>query len=172
MHRTGLLHHWLQQNHDRLAQKAGFPQAALNEIHGAWGECVVSCLVLRYNPSCMCVLLPSLIRCVSRRGQQEPCADDGRGPSPRPVCLGGSLGGAWYLLAVVVPSPRGCVPIAAPYGSTKAHGILYGSTKGFVSYGGFTHVGFPLRTSVSLPTLHLPAFPFPSATHSVEVHRT
>jgi hypothetical protein len=23
--------------------------------------------------------------------------------------------------------------------------ILYGSTKGFVSYGGFTHVGFPLR---------------------------
>eukprot|EP00746_Dinoflagellata_sp_MGD_P163729 gnl/MRDRNA2_/MRDRNA2_91923_c0_seq1.p1 gnl/MRDRNA2_/MRDRNA2_91923_c0~~gnl/MRDRNA2_/MRDRNA2_91923_c0_seq1.p1 ORF type:complete len:374 (+),score=78.60 gnl/MRDRNA2_/MRDRNA2_91923_c0_seq1:110-1123(+) len=34
----GLLHHWLQQNHDRLAQKAGFPQAKLNEIHGAWGD--------------------------------------------------------------------------------------------------------------------------------------
>ena len=30
--------HWLQQNHDRLAQKAGFPQAQLNEIHGAWGD--------------------------------------------------------------------------------------------------------------------------------------
>ena len=28
----------LQQNHDRLAQKAGFPQTALNEIHGAWGD--------------------------------------------------------------------------------------------------------------------------------------
>ena len=26
----------LQQNHDRLAQKAGFPQTKLNEIHGAW----------------------------------------------------------------------------------------------------------------------------------------
>jgi len=34
----GFLHHWLQQNHDRLAQKAGFPQAKLNEIHGAWGD--------------------------------------------------------------------------------------------------------------------------------------
>ncbi len=32
--------------------------------------------------------------------------------------------------------------------------IVYGSTKGFVSYGGFTLVGFPLRTSVSLPPLY------------------
>eukprot|EP00961_Rhodomonas_salina_P112301 1511445-Rhodomonas_salina.1 len=30
----GLVHHWVQQNHDRLAQKAGFPQERLNEIHG------------------------------------------------------------------------------------------------------------------------------------------
>lgn len=34
----GLVQHWLQQNHDRLAQKAGFPQEKLNEIHGAWGD--------------------------------------------------------------------------------------------------------------------------------------
>ena len=34
----GHVKHWLQQNHDRLAQKAGFPQAQLNEIHGAWGD--------------------------------------------------------------------------------------------------------------------------------------
>lgn len=33
--RKKLLQHWLQQNHDRLAQKAGFPQTSLNEIHGA-----------------------------------------------------------------------------------------------------------------------------------------
>ena len=32
--------------------------------------------------------------------------------------------------------------------------IVYGSTKGFVSYGGFTHVRFPLRTSVSPPALY------------------
>jgi hypothetical protein len=36
LYREKLLHHWLQQNHDGLAQKANFPQHALNEIHGAW----------------------------------------------------------------------------------------------------------------------------------------
>ena len=29
---------WVQQNHDRLSQKAGFPQEKLNEINGAWGD--------------------------------------------------------------------------------------------------------------------------------------
>jgi hypothetical protein len=38
--------------------------------------------------------------------------------------------------------------------SPRLHCIVYGTTKGFVSYGGFTHVGFPLRTSVSPPTLY------------------
>jgi hypothetical protein len=32
---AGLLKHWIQQNHDSLPQKAGFPQHALNEIHGS-----------------------------------------------------------------------------------------------------------------------------------------
>jgi NAD-dependent SIR2 family protein deacetylase len=36
--RKGLAQYWLQQNHDRLAQKAGWPQERLNEIHGAWGD--------------------------------------------------------------------------------------------------------------------------------------
>lgn len=36
MHRALLLKHWIQQNHDGLPQKAGYPQHALNEIHGAW----------------------------------------------------------------------------------------------------------------------------------------
>lgn len=31
-----LVHHWIQQNHDGLPQKAGFPQGELNEIHGSW----------------------------------------------------------------------------------------------------------------------------------------
>lgn len=34
----GLIGNWVQQNHDRLAQKAGVPQARINEIHGAWGD--------------------------------------------------------------------------------------------------------------------------------------
>jgi hypothetical protein len=31
-----MLPHWVQQNHDGLPQKAGFPQHCINEIHGAW----------------------------------------------------------------------------------------------------------------------------------------
>mmetsp|Transcript_52595 Transcript_52595/g.125612 ORF Transcript_52595/g.125612 Transcript_52595/m.125612 type:complete len:670 (+) Transcript_52595:93-2102(+) len=34
--REGLLHGWVQQNHDGLPQKAGFPQERINEIHGSW----------------------------------------------------------------------------------------------------------------------------------------
>lgn len=37
MHKQGYLQGGLvQQNHDGLPQKAGFPQEAINEIHGAW----------------------------------------------------------------------------------------------------------------------------------------
>lgn len=36
-HAAGLLAGgWVQQNHDGLPQKAGLPQEAINEIHGAW----------------------------------------------------------------------------------------------------------------------------------------
>jgi NAD-dependent histone deacetylase SIR2 len=31
-----LVHEWVQQNHDGLAQKAGYPFERLNEIHGSW----------------------------------------------------------------------------------------------------------------------------------------
>jgi len=34
--RNGHLQNWIQQNHDGLPQKAGFPQECINEIHGAW----------------------------------------------------------------------------------------------------------------------------------------
>lgn len=33
---AGLLHGWVQQNHDGLPQKAGYPQEAICEIHGSW----------------------------------------------------------------------------------------------------------------------------------------
>lgn len=35
LHGAGLLKHWVQQNHDSLPQKAGYPQHCLNEIHGS-----------------------------------------------------------------------------------------------------------------------------------------
>ena len=34
--KNGLIHGWVQQNHDGLPQKAGFPQEDINEIHGSW----------------------------------------------------------------------------------------------------------------------------------------
>jgi len=34
--REGIVHSWVQQNHDGLPQKAGFPQEGINEIHGSW----------------------------------------------------------------------------------------------------------------------------------------
>jgi len=36
MERSGYLHYYVQQNHDGLPQKSGFPQEKINEIHGAW----------------------------------------------------------------------------------------------------------------------------------------
>ncbi|CAE7413447.1 Sirt6 [Symbiodinium sp. CCMP2456] len=36
--KSGSLKHWVQQNHDGLPQKAGFPQKDINEIHGAWWD--------------------------------------------------------------------------------------------------------------------------------------
>lgn len=38
MHAAGMLKHWVQQNHDGLPQKAGFPQYDVNEVHGAWWD--------------------------------------------------------------------------------------------------------------------------------------
>ena len=37
LHRdNGLVHGWIQQNHDGLPQKAGWPQEDIVEIHGSW----------------------------------------------------------------------------------------------------------------------------------------
>jgi len=36
LHCAGHVKRWIQQNHDGLPQKAGCPQHAINEIHGAW----------------------------------------------------------------------------------------------------------------------------------------
>jgi hypothetical protein len=44
--------------------------------------------------------------------------------------------------------------------SSKGYGMVV-LPKGFVSYGSFTHVGFPFRTSVSPPTLYLSSLQLP-----------
>jgi len=49
LQKAGLIHSWIQQNHDGLPQKAGYPQHAINEIHGAWFD--PSNPVIRYSGS-------------------------------------------------------------------------------------------------------------------------
>jgi hypothetical protein len=36
LYHSNFVKYWIQQNHDGLPQKAGLPQHAINEIHGAW----------------------------------------------------------------------------------------------------------------------------------------
>mmetsp|Transcript_32200 Transcript_32200/g.62982 ORF Transcript_32200/g.62982 Transcript_32200/m.62982 type:complete len:589 (+) Transcript_32200:70-1836(+) len=62
----GLVHQWIQQNHDGLPQKAGCPQAILNEIHGAW-----------YDPSNPVVPMSGNLRgdLFERLLRWEQCAD-------------------------------------------------------------------------------------------------
>ena len=38
MAKKGYAKHWLQQNHDGLAHKAGCPDHMINEIHGSWHD--------------------------------------------------------------------------------------------------------------------------------------
>ena len=41
MGEEGYLDHWVEQNHDCLALKAGMDPSALNEIDGAWGDATI-----------------------------------------------------------------------------------------------------------------------------------
>lgn len=49
MYKQGLIHEWVNQNHDGLPEKAGIPQSAVNEIHGAWFD--PSNPVVQFNES-------------------------------------------------------------------------------------------------------------------------
>jgi hypothetical protein len=105
--------------------------------------------------SSMCVMLQS-----SLQFQCLPC------PAMTYTLFGGHSDGSPGNISGVVCQPCGAgadcstgdgrVVAAKGYwgtGTCRAC-IVYSSTKGFVSSGGFTHVGFPLRTSVSPPTLY------------------
>merc|ERR1712196_629095 len=58
LHRLGLVHEWIQQNHDGLPQKASYPQEAINEIHGSWFD--PSNPVVKYSGSLKAELFPRL----------------------------------------------------------------------------------------------------------------
>jgi NAD-dependent SIR2 family protein deacetylase len=56
--RAGLVHGWIQQNHDGLPQKAGVQQELMNEIHGSWFD--PSNPVVKYSGSLQTELFESM----------------------------------------------------------------------------------------------------------------
>jgi hypothetical protein len=75
--KAGYVHSWIQQNHDGLPQKAGFPQQSINEIHGSW-----------YDPSNPVVLYSG-----SLKQEQYPWMVDEANKADLVLVLGTSLGG-------------------------------------------------------------------------------
>eukprot|EP00928_Gymnodinium_smaydae_P074503 TRINITY_DN57549_c0_g1_i1.p1 TRINITY_DN57549_c0_g1~~TRINITY_DN57549_c0_g1_i1.p1 ORF type:complete len:1191 (+),score=165.92 TRINITY_DN57549_c0_g1_i1:248-3574(+) len=73
----GLIHGWVQQNHDGLPQKAGFPQGQINEIHGSW-----------FDPS-----NPVVKYCGSLHRRAFPWMQDDAQTADLVLVLGTSLGG-------------------------------------------------------------------------------
>lgn len=49
LEKAGMIQNWIQQNHDGLPQKAGYPQSKINEIHGSWFD--PSNVVVKYDGS-------------------------------------------------------------------------------------------------------------------------
>jgi len=75
--RQGIIHSWVQQNHDGLPQKAGFPQECINEIHGSW-----------YDPS-----NPVVKYSGSLHNRSFPWMEDDAETADLVLVLGTSLGG-------------------------------------------------------------------------------
>jgi NAD-dependent SIR2 family protein deacetylase len=60
LHKSGYLQYWVQQNHDRLSQKAGYPSESLNEIHGAWWDALNPVRGIKKNNALRADLLSEL----------------------------------------------------------------------------------------------------------------
>ena len=75
--KSGYIHNWVQQNHDGLPQKAGFPQESINEIHGSW-----------YDPSNPVVLYSGNLK-----SEQYPWMVKEANTADLVIVLGTSLGG-------------------------------------------------------------------------------
>lgn len=75
--KAGFIHGWVQQNHDGLPQKAGFPQEDINEIHGSW-----------YDPS-----NPVVKYSGSLKSEQYPWMVNEAETADLVLVLGTSLGG-------------------------------------------------------------------------------
>jgi len=101
MERAGLLHHYVQQNHDGLPQKSGFPQAKINEIHGAWFD--PSNPVVQFSGSLRSDLFDWLLEAEQRI---DLC-----------LCLGTSLSGMNADRIATTPAKRSNKPIPETIGT-------------------------------------------------------
>jgi len=88
--KEGLLHGWVQQNHDGLPQKGGFPQEYINEIHGSW-----------YDPS-----NPVVKYSGSLKGELFPWMEEEAGTADLVIVLGTSLGGLNADQVAITPAKR------------------------------------------------------------------
>eukprot|EP01006_Ploeotia_vitrea_P054093 TRINITY_DN67850_c11_g1_i1.p1 TRINITY_DN67850_c11_g1~~TRINITY_DN67850_c11_g1_i1.p1 ORF type:complete len:603 (-),score=67.62 TRINITY_DN67850_c11_g1_i1:151-1959(-) len=92
LERAGYLKHYVQQNHDGLPQKAGYPQEKINEIHGAW-----------YDPSNPVVKFSG-----SLRGDLFSWMEDAEYKVDMCLCLGTSLSGMNADRMADTPAERAC----------------------------------------------------------------
>jgi len=91
----GLIHSWIQQNHDGLPQKAGVPQHIMNEIHGSW-----------YDPS-----NPVVKYTGSLSERLEPGMRDDARTADLVLVLGTSLSGLNADQCASLPASRSLIPI-------------------------------------------------------------
>eukprot|EP01123_Difflugia_compressa_P005180 TRINITY_DN1678_c0_g1_i1.p1 TRINITY_DN1678_c0_g1~~TRINITY_DN1678_c0_g1_i1.p1 ORF type:complete len:293 (+),score=61.19 TRINITY_DN1678_c0_g1_i1:128-880(+) len=101
MERAGMVHHLVQQNHDGLPQKAGFPQEKINEIHGAWYD--PSNRVVQFNEGLRSDLFDWLLEAEQRI---DLC-----------LCLGTSLSGMNADRIAKTPAQRSNKPIPETLGT-------------------------------------------------------
>ena len=90
----GLVHSWIQQNHDGLPQKAGVPQEKINEIHGSW-----------YNPS-----NPVVKYSGSLDERLIPWMENDANTADLVLVLGTSLGGLYADRVATDTAERSCLP--------------------------------------------------------------
>lgn len=98
--REGFVHGWVQQNHDGLPQKAGFPQERINEIHGSW-----------YDPS-----NPVVKYSGSLHSRSYPWMREDAQTADLCLVLGTSLGGLNADQVAISTAERSSYPPAPPVG--------------------------------------------------------
>jgi len=101
MERAGKLHQLVQQNHDGLPQKAGFPQEKINEIHGGWYD--PSNTVVKFDGSLRDDLFAWLLEVEER---VDLC-----------LCLGTSLSGMNADRIATTPASRSSKPAPETLGT-------------------------------------------------------